>query len=333
MDLHVFEGNGQPAIVVHAGAGGVPQSYTRSERKECEDALKQAVDAGRAVLEAGGAALDAVIAAVTAMEDFPLFNAGRGAALTTAGEAELDASVMTGTGQAGAVTGARHIRNPIEGARAVMEHTRHVLLIDPSVTMLREWGVAAADPSYFVTERRLRALQDYLAAHSAGGAGLGAGNSGAGGGAAPGAGNSGTGGGAPGAGNSGTGGGGARHGTVGAVAVDAAGHLAAGTSTGGVTGQAPGRVGDTPIIGAGTYARDGVAGVSCTGFGEDFIRHVVAYDVVARLQYLGESLQEAVAHVLANPAEVDGGLIAVQPDGTVAYGFDTAHMWHAQWQG
>ncbi|MCI2013103.1 MAG: isoaspartyl peptidase/L-asparaginase, partial [Ancrocorticia sp.] len=165
MDLHVFEGNGQPAIVVHAGAGGVPQSYTRSERKECEDALKQAVDAGRAVLEAGGAALDAVIAAVTAMEDFPLFNAGRGAALTTAGEAELDASVMTGTGQAGAVTGARHIRNPIEGARAVMEHTRHVLLIDPSVTMLREWGVAAADPSYFVTERRLRALQDYLAAH------------------------------------------------------------------------------------------------------------------------------------------------------------------------
>lgn len=271
------------ALVVHGGAGERVREYTEAERRPFEQALTRAYAAGRAVLDAGGSALDAVCAAVVVCEDSPQFNSGHGAALNTEGEAELDAAVMTG-GRAGAVAASRIARNPVLAARAVMERTPHVLMVAPDAETVASWGLAAAEPSYFVTEHRQRELAEVLASRRPPVA----------------------------------------HGTVGAVARDASGRLAAATSTGGVTAKLEGRIGDTPIIGAGTFASEGGVAVSCTGLGEAFISGVVAHEIAARVRYGGQPLPEAVrttldAEVVARDAF--GGVIAVDASGrsVVAY--------------
>jgi beta-aspartyl-peptidase (threonine type) len=248
------------------------------------------------VLGAGGSALDAVCATVEQLEDDPLFNAGRGAALTATGTAELDACVMTGEGRAGAIAACRHARNPVLAARKVMEETPAVLLVDPTEERLRGWDLETVPPEYFLTPARqeqLRNVQARLAEPS-------------------------------------------RHGTVGAVALDVHGRVAAATSTGGMVNQSEGRVGDTPIVGAGTYARDGVVAISCTGEGEAFIQGVVAYDVAARMRYLGEPLRGAVAATVEEELTTrgaKGGLIAVAADGSIVAAHNSPAMFCAYHDG
>jgi beta-aspartyl-peptidase (threonine type) len=258
--------------------------------------LRAAVRAGERVLRAGGPAVDAVCAAVTTLEDNELFNAGRGAALTGQGTVELDAAVMTGDGRAGAVAGCRDVRNPVFAARAVLERTPHVLMVAPDAGLLSAWGLEQVPNSYFVTERRQRELER-VRARSADGA---------------------------------------RHGTVGAVARDAQGRLAAATSTGGVSDQLPGRVGDAPIVGAGTYACDDTLAVSCTGQGEYFLRGVVSYDISARMSYLGADLEQAVRDTVAAKLDAtggSGGLITVGRDGSVVLAFNSNAMFRAHLTG
>jgi beta-aspartyl-peptidase (threonine type) len=297
--MEIFElappGEG-PSLALHGGAGGRPEELSPAARAEYERGLLAAYQAGWAVLAAGGGVLDAVCASVEVLEDDPQFNAGRGAALTVTGQAELDASVMTGSGLAGAVAASRHARNPVRLARAVMEHTEHVLLVDPDVTFLEQHGLDVAERGYFITELRQRQLDRVLEGRAAA----------------------------------------ARHGTVGAAARDASGRVAAATSTGGMTGQADGRVGDTPIIGAGIYARDQVVAISCTGHGEAFIRGVVAYDVAARIRYAGAGLAAAVADTFE--AELTqrgstGGLVAVGGDGRVVVAHNSPMMFSARGTG
>jgi beta-aspartyl-peptidase (threonine type) len=248
--------------------------------------------AGREILAAGGNALDAATQAVVALEDDPLFNAGRGSVFTAAGTQEMDASVMDGRDhRAGAVAGIFGPRNPILAARAVMEHSRHVLLIgEGALAFCREQRVAFAEPYYFATEERRRELQHALAERSHNAAG---------------------------------------EGTVGAVARDCDGNLAAATSTGGMTGKTPGRVGDSPIIGAGTYADNATCAVSATGHGEFFIRYGTAFEIAARLRYAGQSLQQASDAVVEALAALGGrgGVIAVDHAGAFALPFNTAGMY------
>jgi beta-aspartyl-peptidase (threonine type) len=249
--------------------------------------LARALGAGYEVLKAGGKSLDAVCAAVVALEDSPLFNAGRGACYNSDEKHELDASVMDGaTLRAGAVAAVSRIRNPVLAARAVMEKSRHVLLVGRGAERFaRQQGLALVDESYFHTRSRLTALRKRIEGH---------------------------------------------HGTVGAVALDANGNLAAATSTGGYTGKLPGRVGDSPIIGAGNYADDACA-VSGTGIGEAFIRGVLAYDVAARMHYRGESLAAAARAAMKKLAglKADGGLIAVDRRGNIAMPFISEGMYRA----
>lgn len=255
-------------------------------------ALAAALRGGYAVLEDGGSSLDAVAAAVVVLEDAPLFNAGRGASLNDAGEVELDASVMDGaTGKAGAVACARRVRNPILAARAVMDGTRHVMLAGAAADQFaRAAGLPLAAPGYFLTPERERDLERAQFSRPGNAA--------------------------------------SRHGTVGAVALDRFGNLAAATSTGGYTNKMAGRVGDSPLIGAGTYA-DATCAVSTTGVGEYFIRAAAAHDVAARMRYLGESLVQAARRALARVAALggDGGLIAVDCTGRVAMPFLTEGMY------
>jgi beta-aspartyl-peptidase (threonine type) len=277
------------SLAIHGGAGARHVALTAVETAECHAGLRRALTAGRDVLAGGGGALDAVCAAVVELEDDPLFNAGHGAALTACGTAELDAAVMTGTGAAGAVAASTFARNPVLAARRVMEHTPHVLLVAPTRQVLEGWGLSTAAPDDFVTRRRREELERTRSGLIEG----------------------------------------ARHGTVGAVARDAAGHLAAATSTGGITNQMIGRVGDTPVIGAGTYANDETVAVSCTGDGENFIRGVVAFDVSARMQYLGSELGDAVERTFAERLDAtggSGGMIAVNAAGDVVLGFNAAAM-------
>jgi len=267
---------GDYALVVHGGAGAAPAEIDAELAAAYREGLRAALAAGERVLAAGGAALDAVVAAVTSLEDCEHFNAGRGAALTTDGTAELDAAVMTGRGLAGAVTCARDIRNPVLAARAVAEQSPHVLIAAPDPRLLTEWGVARVDPAYFRTERRLAQLAatGSFERH--------------------------------------------RHGTVGAVARDRSATIAAATSTGGVTAQLPGRIGDTPLIGAGTFADAATCAISCTGVGEYFIRAVLAHDVHARMRYAGAGLAQAARAAVAEGLGAhgaDGALIAVAPSG------------------
>jgi L-asparaginase / beta-aspartyl-peptidase len=285
-----------PSLALHGGAGGRVQELSPAGRERYEQGLLTAYRAGWQVLAAGGAALDAVCASVEVLENDPLFNAGRGAALTATGQAELDASVMTGSGLAGAVAASRYARNPVRLARAVMEHTEHVLIVDPDAGFVGRFGLDVVDPGYFVTEERQRQLNRVLDGRAVA----------------------------------------ARHGTVGAAARDAGCRVAAATSTGGMTGQADGRVGDSPIVGAGIYARDGVAAVSCTGHGEAFIRGIVAYDVAARIRYAGADLSQAVRDTVEEELTrrgATGGLVVVGGDGRVVVAHNSPMMFSARGTG
>jgi beta-aspartyl-peptidase (threonine type) len=222
------------------------------------------------------------------MEDSPLFNSAHGAALNAHGQAELDAAVMRGTGEAGAVAGVRTARNPIQLARAVMEQTSHVLLIDPDDAFLTAWGIETVDRDYFITPARVAQLARLQSEETVG----------------------------------------AKHGTVGAVARDAHGQLAAATSTGGTANQFVGRVGDTPIIGSGTWADNDVVAISCTGQGEFFMRQVTAHDIHARMTYGGADLRTAVEATMADLGDNGGlgGLIAIDAEGNGLLSFNSEGM-------
>jgi beta-aspartyl-peptidase (threonine type) len=275
------------ALAIHGGAGTLSREVMSAARaRQYRVALARALEAGLETLK-NGSSLDAVCAAVVEMEDSPLFNAGRGACYNTDEKHELDAALMDGaTLRAGAVAAVSRIRNPVLAARAVMEHSTHVLLVGRGAERFAAaHGVRLAPPSYFDTRSRLLALRRRVKGH---------------------------------------------HGTVGAVALDAGGRLAAATSTGGYTGKLPGRVGDSPIIGAGTYADERCA-VSGTGLGEAFMRSVLAYDVAARLRYGRQSLALASAAVLRRIAALgaDGGLIALDRRGNLAMPFNSEGMYRA----
>jgi beta-aspartyl-peptidase (threonine type) len=300
----------QWGIVIHGGAG-VIRRETLSPGKEAEYRAKltEALQAGHAVLARGGTSLDAVGAAVRILEDSPLFNAGKGAVFTHDGKNELDASIMDGqTRKAGAVAGLRHVKNPIDLARKVMEKSPHVMMVgEGAEAFAQEQGLELVPAEYFRTEDRWEQLQKVLEKEKAS---QGQPPSSLGPGRDPATGED-------------------KFGTVGAVALDQAGNLAAGTSTGGMTNKRYGRVGDSPIIGAGTYANARCA-VSATGHGEYFIRYSVAHDICARLEYLGVPLQEAARSVVMDvlvKAGGEGGIIAMDSQGHVALPFNSAGMY------
>ncbi|MCU0950415.1 MAG: isoaspartyl peptidase/L-asparaginase [Burkholderiaceae bacterium] len=294
-------------LAVHGGAGTI----ARSNANEADEApyhagLRAALAAGQMVLARGGAALDAVVAAVIALEDEPLFNAGRGSVYTADATHETDAGVMDGRDRrAGAVAGLRSVRNPVQLAREVMDATEHVLMIgDGAERLARERGVPLAPPEYFATDTRRRQLQQAQAAgrgaaldHDVHKAPL------------------------PGQ---------HKRGTVGAVACDAQGHLAAAVSTGGMTNKRPGRVGNSPLVGAGLFADDATAAICCTGSGEHFIRAVAAHAVHARTRWGAMTLAQAAEATVSEeltPLGGDGGLIAVDRHGALAMRFNSAGMY------
>jgi len=286
-------------LAIHGGAGTLRRDAMTPQREARYRAgLRRALIAGRDVLAAGDSALDAVTRAVCALEDDSLFNAGRGAVFTRAGNQEMDAAVMDGSDhRAGAVAGIFGPRNPVLAARAVMEHSPHVLLIGTGATeFCRTIGLPFAGPEYFFTEARHRALAQTLAQEQSG---------------------------------SGEPDEARRHGTVGAVARDRAGNLAAATSTGGMTAKLPGRVGDSPIIGAGTYADNATCAVSATGHGEVFIRYAAAHEIAARIAHRGQKLVEAAGAVIAELGARGGagGLVAVGRDGALAFPFNCTGMY------
>jgi beta-aspartyl-peptidase (threonine type) len=308
-------------LVIHGGAGVLTEQEMKAEglvRSDFEQALARALAAGHeAVKDKGRTSVNAVEAAIRVMEDSGLFNAGRGAAFNSDGRVELDAAIMEGnmTGQgegkrdprkrAGAVTGVAHIKNPISAARAVMEMdgSRHVMLAGDGAetfalgeAVSRRYRIERVSNLYFWSDRRLRHIREEFKKEGAAGGKKSASAA------------------TPDHGGSAE----RRFGTVGAVAVDTDGHLAAGTSTGGLTNKLPGRIGDSPVIGAGTYADDRACGVSCTGTGEVFMRHAVAHDVVARMLYAKNSVADAArATIDALPDEEGGvgGLIALDREG------------------
>ena len=302
--------NTTPVIAIHGGAGTIASVASDSAAAQpYRDALHAVVSAAQAALLRGASALDAVCLAVELLEDCPLFNAGHGAVFTHDETHELDAAVMTGADlRAGAVAGVNRIRRPVRAARAVMADGAHVLLAGAGAeTFARAHGLEMVDPAYFSTEARRQQLQLARVADRVSldhdGAPLVEGS---------------------------------KFGTVGAVALDMQGHLAAATSTGGMTNKRAGRIGDSPLIGAGTYADDRSAAVSCTGSGEMFIRAVAAYDVCARMRYADESLEEATnAVVMRTLPAIDGrgGLIAVDRLGNVCLPFNTEGMYRAHARG
>ena len=287
------------SIAIHGGAGTMSRTAMTPEAEQAHrDALAQARDAGAKVLAAGGSALDAVEAAIVILEDDPKFNAGRGAVFTYQGTNELDASIMDGANRAaGAVAAATHTKNPIRLARAVMTKGPHVFLSGAGADEFsRENGLEQVDPDWFATPERWRQLQE-LKAKKLGWYDVDL-----------------------------------KYGTVGAVAVDSAGHVAAGTSTGGLTGKRWGRIGDSPMIGAGTYADDRACAVSATGAGEFFIRAGVAHEICARMRLKGEAAQVAADAVIAERAARggSGGVIVAAPDGTTVFSFNTPGMYRAR---
>ncbi|MGC8764210.1 MAG: isoaspartyl peptidase/L-asparaginase family protein [Acidobacteriota bacterium] len=291
------------ALAIHGGAGVIRRGALSPEKEAAvRKALEAAVLRGKEILERGGSSLDAVEAAVRLLEDAPEFNAGRGAVFTSEGSHEMDAAIMEGaTLRAGAVTGVRRVKNPVSLARWVMEHSPHVFLSGPGADLFaREAGLEVVPPSYFHTDER---WQDLQKAKARAGEPVPQGPP-----QSP-----------------------EPHGTVGAVALDLHGHLAAATSTGGMTNKRPGRIGDSPVIGAGTYADDRTCAVSCTGWGEFFLRAVAAHDVAARMAYGNRSLDRAAQEVLARIAELggDGGLIAVDGRGNLCLRFTTEGMYRA----
>lgn len=297
------------AMVIHGGAGTILEADMTEERAAgIQAAMEAAMDAGETVLKAGGTAADAVEQTIWVMEDSPYFNAGKGAVFTNAGINEMDASFMTGHDQnAGAVGGVTTVKHPISAARAVLDKSEHVLLTGKGATdFATEQGLEIVDPAYFRTEDRWNSLQRALEGEKVEQEKIQ----------------------------------GHRimaeidhkYGTVGCVALDKSGNIAAGTSTGGMTNKRYNRLGDSPIIGAGTYADNATCGVSCTGWGEYFIRYAVAYDVHARMAYGGASLEEAanaVIHQTLEKAGGTGGLIALDAKGNITMPFNTPGMYRA----
>jgi L-asparaginase / beta-aspartyl-peptidase len=291
------------SIAIHGGAGAIPADlFANDKGARYEASLSSVLDESFAMLERGASSLDAVTAAVRALEDDPLFNAGRGAALTREGWAELDAAVMDGRDQrAGAVASVRHVKNPVELARRVMEKSRHVLLVSVGAEEFAlEEGIPLVPNLYFRTDERRhqlaseqqgRKVSDLMPAGS--GSPIGT------------------------------------QGTVGAVALDKHGNLAAATSTGGMTNKRQGRVGDSPIIGAGTYAKNGVCAISATGHGEYFIRAVAAYHVASAVEFRGMMLGEAVRELIHTRIPTlggSGGVISVGARGEIVMDFNTEGM-------
>lgn len=300
------------AIVIHGGAGTISRDAMTDEQDAAyREALRTALQAGHDVLTSGGSAVDAVEAALVTMEDNPLFNSGKGAVFTSEGTVELDASIMEGrTRMAGALTGVTTIKNPIRLARTIMEESVHVMMAQEGAeAFAAQHGLETVENEYFYTERRRRALervQENEPSES---------------------GDTGDAGTVPPLDPS------HKFGTVGAVALDQTGTIAAGTSTGGMTNKRFGRVGDSPIIGAGTYANNETCGVSATGHGEYFIRAAVAHDISARMKHGGMSLQEAANTVVMNelpamaPDGGAGGVIALDAEGNIAMPFNTEGMY------
>jgi beta-aspartyl-peptidase (threonine type) len=301
-------------FAIHGGAGTILKQEMTPELEAAYRAkLQEAVLAGYDILKQGGSSLDAVEAAIRLLEDSPLFNAGKGSVLTSAGTVEMDASVMDGkTLKAGAVAGVRHIKNPISLARLVMEQSPHVLLTgDGAEAFAREKGIELVPQEYFITERRRKELErekekvkkqstPLKQAHGEGGLFVPDER---------------------------------KYGTVGAVALDKEGNLAAGTSTGGKTNKRVGRVGDSPIIGAGNYANNRTCAVSGTGDGEYFIRLLVAYDISALMEYKGMTVEAAARTVVMEKLKQlggEGGIIAIDKAGNIAMSFNTAGMYRAR---
>ncbi|OZI45435.1 beta-aspartyl-peptidase [Bordetella genomosp. 5] len=307
-----------PVIAIHGGAGAMARAAMSPEKEqEYLDALRRIVAAGQQVLADGGSALDAVTEAVRLLEDCPLFNAGHGAVFTSAATHELDAAIMDGaTLRSGAIANVSNVRNPVLAARKVMENSKHVFFVGAGAeNYAAEQGLEIVDPSYFSTEARREQLlrvqrenPDAAVLDHDGQALVARGQP------------------AP-----------AdpldsdkKFGTVGAVALDAQGNLAAATSTGGITNKQVGRVGDAPLIGAGTYANNRTCAVSTTGTGEMFIRMVSAYDISALMEYTGASLEQAADRVVMEKLptiEGKGGLVAVDAQGNVALPFNTEGMY------
>lgn len=289
----------EPVLVIHGGAGVVRKDLSPADEAAARAALELALRKGHEQLAAGKPALDAVTAAITVLEDDPNFNAGKGAVFTHDGTNELDAALMDGTTlRAGAVAGVHRVRNPILLARAVMEHSPHVMMVGEGAEMFaKTQDIELVDPAYFRTEKRWQQLQRALKEEAAGQAHADLET--------------------------------AKHfGTVGAVALDSRGQLAAGTSTGGMTNKRYGRVGDAPIIGAGTYANAHCA-VSGTGWGEFYIRAVAAHDICARMTYLNETPAQAGGEVINRVIPQlggNGGAIVLGSDGRMALPFNTEGM-------
>jgi beta-aspartyl-peptidase (threonine type) len=288
-----------PSLVIHGGAGTMRRESMSAEKEaEYRAKLTEALEAGYAVLDGGGSSLDAVEATLRILEDSPLFNAGKGAVFTADGRNELDASIMDGaTMEAGAVAGVTTLKNPISAARAVMDKSPHVLLAGAGAeAFARQIGLEEVTPEYFYTERRWKALEKRRLEEAEKDRGGEASE---------------------------------KFGTVGAVALDQAGRIAAGTTTGGMTFKKHGRVGDAPIIGAGTYA-DASCGVSSTGHGEFFIRYAVAHDICARAHYKGISVAEAAEEVVMKvlvDAGGSGGIVALDAQGRPSMVFNSKGMY------
>lgn len=281
------------ALAIHGGAGVIPKTMAEEEQAAYFETLREALEIGRQGLEAGDSSLDVVERVVRHLEDSPLFNAGKGAVFTHDGSHELDAAIMDGRDlSCGSVSGLRTVKNPITLARKVMTESPHVFFQGEGAEVFaNEMGVERVDPEYFHVERRYQQWQQALERERESETSDD------------------------------------KHGTVGAVALDRAGNLAAATSTGGMTNKRYGRVGDVPIIGAGTYAKNATAAISCTGFGEQFIRNTVAHDVSALVEYQGLGVEEAAKEVIHGKLnEGDGGLIAVGHDGSIALVFNSVGM-------
>ena len=297
-------------LVIHGGAGTILKKNMTAEKEQAYiQALTKALQEGYAVIKTGGSSLDAVEAAIHVMEDSPLFNAGKGAVFTHDGRNELDASIMYGKNlMAGAVAGVTTVKNPISAARAVMDKSEHVMMVGAGAEQFaQKAGLKIVDPKYFWTQERWDGLQRAIKEdstkaildHDGKISRLGTINKDN------------------------------KFGTVGCVALDRAGNLAAGTSTGGMTNKKYGRVGDSPIIGAGTYCDNNTAGISCTGWGEYFIRNVVAKSVSDLMEYKKYSIQKATQTVLDKVGKMggDGGMIALNKKGQIAMPFNTEGMY------
>ncbi len=290
------------ALVIHGGAGTILKNNMPPEKeKEFRDALTTALRTGEKILATGGSSLDAVVATIRFMEDSPLFNAGKGAVFTHEGKNELDAALMNGADlNVGAVAGVTRVKNPIELARKVMENSPHVLFArDGAEAFAVEQGMELVDPNYFRIESRWHSLQKALEREKEKKSAFYRGTK-----------------------NDN------KFGTVGCVALDKMGNLAAGTSTGGMTNKRFGRIGDSPIVGAGTYASNKTCAVSATGWGEFFIRNVVAYDIAAMMEYKNFPVQKAAAAAIEKVGKMkaSGGVIVLDKNGNIAMQFNSAGM-------